>query len=209
MVIGLLAIAGIPTTIGVCEALSAQKKQDAAQKEKAKFHLTAELSIDGGSSVECFIVLKDGKLYIDHPDAPAEGHKFKGFYFTYPTEKAFLGLVSTIADDPPMLNWIFLDKDTSMMKHAGRKDTIGHLVGPWGWSDDEKWLTFRGSEAGFVAVRDPDSNKWNIGLLREGEEIATGHQEVVKRQRQRQVTIMLRRRMELGLDSQYVRDGER
>lgn len=62
MVIGLLVIAGIPTTIGVCEALSAQKKANAAAKEKAKFHLTAAISLDGGPPEECFCVLRDGRV---------------------------------------------------------------------------------------------------------------------------------------------------
>lgn len=62
MVIGLLIIAGIPTTIGVCEALSAQKKANGAAKEKAKFQLTAAISLDGGPSEECFCVLRDGRV---------------------------------------------------------------------------------------------------------------------------------------------------
>jgi len=62
MVIGLLVIAGIPTTIGVCEALSAQKKANNAAKEKAKFHLTASVSLDGEEMVECWIVLKEGRV---------------------------------------------------------------------------------------------------------------------------------------------------
>lgn len=62
MVIGILVVAGIPTTIGVCEALSAQKKANAAAKEKAKFHLTVTVSLDGRGPVECWCVLKDGKV---------------------------------------------------------------------------------------------------------------------------------------------------
>ena len=62
MVIGLLVIAGIPTTIGVCEALSAQKKANAAAKEKAKFYLTVTVALDDDGPVECFCVLKDGKV---------------------------------------------------------------------------------------------------------------------------------------------------
>jgi hypothetical protein len=61
-IIGLLTIAGIPTTIGVAEAVSAQKKQDAAAKEKAKFNMTAELSVDQGPAVECPVVLVGGRV---------------------------------------------------------------------------------------------------------------------------------------------------
>lgn len=60
MVIGLLAIAAIPTVIGVGQAVSAQKKQDAAAKEQAKFRLTAVLP-DGQ---EAYCVLVDDKVSV-------------------------------------------------------------------------------------------------------------------------------------------------
>ena len=62
MPIGLLVIAGIPTTIGVCEALSAQKKADKAAKEKAKFNLVVSICLDGQDAVDCFCIVKDGKV---------------------------------------------------------------------------------------------------------------------------------------------------
>lgn len=60
--IGLLTIGAIPTTIGVAEAISAQKKQNAAQKEQAKFHLTAKLALGGRQPMEALVVLRDGKV---------------------------------------------------------------------------------------------------------------------------------------------------
>ncbi len=72
MPIGLLVIAGIPTTIGVCEALSAQKKADKAAKEKAKFNLVVSICLDGKDPVDCFCVLKDGNVSYSRiiPDIP-------------------------------------------------------------------------------------------------------------------------------------------
>ncbi len=64
MPIGLLIITSIPTTIGVCEALSAQKKADAAAKEKAKFNLVVNASFDGLDPVDCFCVLEGGNVSI-------------------------------------------------------------------------------------------------------------------------------------------------
>jgi len=61
-VVGLLVLAGIPTTVGVCEGLSAQKKANAAAKEKAKFNLTGTISLDGERFEECYCVLKDGRV---------------------------------------------------------------------------------------------------------------------------------------------------
>lgn len=201
MVIGLLTIAGIPSTIGVCEALSAQKKQNAAAKEKAKFHATAELPSETGGEapLECSIVLLGGRIFLNHPDSPPlirEAHKFAGYYFSYPADEPLLGLVSTIADDPPMLNWIYFDRDSGRMQHAGRKDTIGHRVGPWGWTEDDRWLTYDGLATGFVAVEDEATKTWEIFLDRD-EQIAEG------------VPILIRRRLEFGMESRYVRDSEK
>ncbi|KAJ3508505.1 hypothetical protein NM208_g15812 [Fusarium decemcellulare] len=48
MVIGLLAIAAIPTVTGVGNAISAQKKQNAnLSKEQEKFHMSFVLRQDG------------------------------------------------------------------------------------------------------------------------------------------------------------------
>jgi hypothetical protein len=65
MVIGLLTVIAIPTLIGCCEAISAQKKHEAAAKRSQKFHLVATCdkrnrltrAIDGQH-----VVLKNGKV---------------------------------------------------------------------------------------------------------------------------------------------------
>ncbi|KXX72936.1 hypothetical protein MMYC01_210436 [Madurella mycetomatis] len=216
MVIGLLVISGIPTTIGVCEALSAQKKADAAAKEKAKFHLTTTVSLDGEEPVECWCVLKEGKLWIDHPAFPMPGHKFTGYYFTYPSEAQHRGLVSTIADDPPMLNWIFVDKENGTVRHGGRQDTLGgHTIGPWYWSDDEQWLTLEGDASRFAAVQ-MENKKWAVvgGEAEPETELETGgtvDQDGVGGERssrsQKRVPVMLHRKLQFGMESRYVKGG--
>lgn len=63
MVIGLLTITAIPTITGVGEAVSAQKRQNAASKEQEKIHLAASFVGEGPLSdamPTCF--LKDGKV---------------------------------------------------------------------------------------------------------------------------------------------------
>ncbi|KAH8889739.1 hypothetical protein GQ53DRAFT_842630 [Thozetella sp. PMI_491] len=241
MVIGLLVIAGIPTTIGVCEALSAQKKANNAAKEKAKFQLTATVSLDGKRLDECWCVLKDGKIWLDHPDHPAPGHKFMGYYFTYPSEEKHLGMVSTIADDPPMLNWIFVDKDTGLVRHGGRQETLGgHTIGPWYWTDDERRLTLEEDDSAFVAVWMEENKKWAIaydrdGSIRDGGWLAASDDEEEEeegeeggeedgdkgttphrrsqrrggrsggRRRQKWAAIRLNRKMQLGMESRYVK----
>lgn len=223
MVIGLLLISAIPTTVGVCQALSAQKKADAAAKEKAKFHLTATVCLDENGPVECWCVLKDGKLWIDHPAFPTPGHKFTGWYFMYPSEAQHLGMVSTISEDPPALNWIFVDKDSHLIRHGSRADTLGgHTIGPWKWSNDELWLTLEGSDAQFVAV-EQENKKWAVawdgdGSIREAggwddetdsEDADEGETEGGDRPRRvKWLPVRLRRRLQLGMESSYVKDGK-
>ena len=60
-----------------------------------------------------------------------------------------------------MLNWIFVDKDSHMLRHGGRQATLGgHTIGPWGWSDNEQCLTLRGDEQNFVAVE--QNHRWAL-----------------------------------------------
>jgi hypothetical protein len=143
------------------------------------------------------------------------GHKFTGYYFTYPSEAQQLGLVSTIADDPPMLNWLFVDKDTNMVRHGGRQDTLGgHTVGPWFWSDDEQWLTLEGDSFQFVAVQ-LDNKKWAVAWDRDGAFSAAGggrgkegrktEGKTERPRRRKWIPIMLRRRLQLGMESRYVK----
>ena len=92
------------------------------------------------------------------------------------------------------------------MQHAGRKDTIGHMVGPWGWTDDDQWLTLGGLATGFMAAEDDQSHTWQICLDRGEKESESG---LLLDRRQRQVPVLICRRLELGMESRYVRDSER
>lgn len=63
MVIGLLTIASIPTVIGVAEAISAQKSQNASlSKEQEKFHLAPLMRRKGKSQEAGAGVLVDNKV---------------------------------------------------------------------------------------------------------------------------------------------------
>lgn len=159
------------------------------------------------------------QLWIDHPAFPVPGHAFMGYYFTYPSEEQLMGLVSTIADDPPMLNWIYADKDGSMVRHGGRQATVGHTIGPWYWSDDEQWLTLEGNAFQFVAVQ-LENKKWAVAWDKDGrfsaggivmsetesETEGSGDQGSARRERPRKwIPVMLRRKMQLGMESRYVK----
>lgn len=146
------------------------------------------------------------------------GYRFQGWYFTYPSEEQHLGLVSMISDDPPMLNWIFVDKDSHMVRHGGRADTIGHVPGPWGWTHDELWLTLEGDDNNFVAVEQENKN-WCIFFDKDGSIQSGGDSEEDdledeegreagnndKTKSVEWLPVKLHRKMMLGMESRYVK----
>jgi hypothetical protein len=61
--------------------------------------------------------------------------------------------VTSVRDDPPLLNWIYVDKDTLELKHGNRTQSIEHIVGHWDWTKDETTIILEGEEP-FVAVEE-------------------------------------------------------
>ena len=174
MVLGLLAIAAIPTTIGVAEAISEGRKEhdpETEQERMRKFHLECFCEANGRKAKEIDgrqIVLRGEKLYVVPPNSVSDiGHPFEGFYIEYPDPERPrplpLGLVSTISKDPPMLNWIYVDKKTREVKYGNRTQSRAHIVGSWVWDAGEEGgaggLTLEGGE-GAVAVEADDG--WEI-----------------------------------------------
>ena len=102
------------------------------------------------------------KLYVSTPSLNDQsqghnGHLFAGYFFQHPEHKwgrKGEGLVSTIRDDPPFLNWIYVDKDTYRVKYGNRQESEGHFLGPFNCTPIEKRLTFNEWE-GFVVVEEP------------------------------------------------------
>jgi hypothetical protein len=97
-------------------------------------------------------------------DRPHEdGHLFTGYFFPYPDKKWGRrgdGYVTTISDDPPQLNWVYMDKDTYEIKYGLKVDAEPHIVGPWTCTPIDKRLTFDGWE-GFTAV-EVEENMWQL-----------------------------------------------
>lgn len=64
MALFLMFVNAIPTTIGTAYAVDAQKKEDMAQKHKAKFFLIANFALDGkpAHEKESQIVLRDERV---------------------------------------------------------------------------------------------------------------------------------------------------
>ncbi|KAF4303375.1 hypothetical protein GTA08_BOTSDO09442 [Botryosphaeria dothidea] len=102
------------------------------------------------------IVLRDSKLYIDTESAAdtdeSSGHPFAGYYLPYP-DSEYEGLVSTITHVAPILNWIYIDKETYALKYGVRDIAQPHLTGPFDCTRQDRRLTFEDWE-GFVAVEE-------------------------------------------------------
>jgi hypothetical protein len=89
-----------------------------------------------------------------------DDHPFAGYFLPYPDKpfgRAGEGLVSTISDDPPQLNWVYIDADTYEVKYGNRSESADHIVGPWDCTKLDRRLTMEGWE-GFVAVREGPGN---------------------------------------------------
>jgi hypothetical protein len=101
------------------------------------------------------------QLYIatpspDHPEGRNEDHLFAGYFLPYPEQnwgRKGEGLVSTISDEPPQLNWIYVNSDTYEVKYGTRVVSEPHLIGPWDCTRIDKRLTLESWE-GFMAVRE-------------------------------------------------------
>ncbi|KAI1336776.1 hypothetical protein F5Y15DRAFT_194281 [Xylariaceae sp. FL0016] len=100
------------------------------------------------------VVLSGEKLYIDTGTdySQAFGHPFAGYYLPYP-DRPYSGLVSTISDDPPVMNWIYVDRDTYEMKFGTRPWAEPNWPGPFDCSRQDRRLTFGGWE-GFLVVKE-------------------------------------------------------
>lgn len=61
-------------------------------------------------------------------------------------------MVSTISDDPPQLNWIYVDRDTCEVKYGDRVTSEPHIIGPWSVTPMDRRVTLEDWE-GFMAVK--------------------------------------------------------
>lgn len=87
------------------------------------------------------------------------GHPFAGYYLPYP-DTNYEGLVSTISDDPPILNWVYVDGKTYEVKYGLRVDAQPNITGPFDCTRQDRRMTLQGWE-GFVAVEE-EPHVWAI-----------------------------------------------
>jgi len=170
---------GVAVTTGVAQGVSEQRKQNADasnQTRMLKFHI--DIFVDpavrkgrGGDLNGHIVTLRKDKVWVE-PKSPEtrlpsdeRHHPFTGFYIAYPDDNRpyTRGLVSTISVDPPMLNWIYVDKETLEVKYANRSGSIEHHVGSFDWTSEDiqnSCVTFDEWE-GFVAVEE-EAGEWAL-----------------------------------------------
>jgi hypothetical protein len=169
-------VIAIPVVTGVAQGVEHQKKQnEEAANESRMWKFNCLVSCDTKDEIadeelnNAILVVRHDKVWVvprdndNKPVPPVEGtepplHPFAGFYIQYPDESRFppeRGLVSTISDDPPMLNWIYCDKSTYELRYSNRTGSMEHHVGVWDWTEDETRLNFDGWE-GFIAIDEWD-----------------------------------------------------
>jgi hypothetical protein len=175
MVFGLIALAGtIPMTATSVLSLQSQAENTKsngtdAEWKTEKCHMRCrptERTPEDRKELfkNSHVVLSEGRLYVQLSsyDGPP-CHPFSGYFLPYPNSN-FEGLVSTISDNPPQLNWIYLNtaSDIFQISHGLRAEAEEGLTGPWGarvCSDGEIRFLMENWE-GFVAVE----NKQEPGL---------------------------------------------
>ncbi|KAF2795712.1 hypothetical protein K505DRAFT_323856 [Melanomma pulvis-pyrius CBS 109.77] len=179
------SVIAIPVVTGIAEGVEHQKKQNeeaANETRMVKFNIHVSCDADDEIADEVdsgMLVLRHDRVWIvprspdgkqPLPPDPALKldpplHAFAGFYIQYPDDARFpaeRGLVSTISDDPPMLNWIYVDNATYGLRYGNRSTSITHMVGEWDWTADESCMMLDGWE-GFVAVDEWDGEDEDPG----------------------------------------------
>ncbi|KAI0865857.1 hypothetical protein F4860DRAFT_526237 [Xylaria cubensis] len=161
----LLALTICPALLGTQEAIRQSQSKNKREEHRARrcnlVVSCVKQSIRSRDIDGKLIILKDNKLWItttppashdENPEPTDDGYPFSGYFLPYPGT-SYEGLVSTISDDPPILNWIYVDKNTYEVKYGLRTDAQEHLTGPFDCTRQDRRMTLEGWE-GFVAVED-------------------------------------------------------
>ncbi|KAI1812345.1 hypothetical protein GGS20DRAFT_25975 [Poronia punctata] len=127
------------------------------------------------------VVLSGDKLYIDtgtHHSQPF-GHPFAGYYLPYcpDSSSGASGLVSSISsDDPPVMNWIYVDRWSHELKFGNRVWADDNWPVPWDCTRQDRRLTFGGWE-GFLAVRE-EGGFWALYFDVDGDKLESKKEKV-------------------------------
>ncbi|KAF1836163.1 hypothetical protein BDW02DRAFT_254698 [Decorospora gaudefroyi] len=154
----LIAAITAPGLLGSQEAIRQSQSKEKREEHRARrCNLIATCVKSSNRSREINgrqIVLRNGKLWIDTgtEDGSPLGHPYAGYYLPYPDTK-HEGLVTTITDVAPIMNWVYIDKDTHEARYGVRVDAQPNFTGPFDCTRQDRRLTFDGWE-GWCAVEE-------------------------------------------------------
>ncbi|KAH6633023.1 hypothetical protein C7974DRAFT_452167 [Boeremia exigua] len=166
MVLGILiAVVTAPGLLGSQEAIRQGQSKDKREEHRARrCNLIATCVKSSARSREIDgrpVVLRDGKLWIDTTTDDGEpfGHTYAGYYLPYP-DSSHEGLVTTITDVAPIMNWVYIDRETHEARYGVRADAQPNLTGPFNCTRQDRRLTFEGWE-GWCAVEEFEGH-WSL-----------------------------------------------
>ncbi|KAL5433735.1 hypothetical protein PMIN07_012410 [Paraphaeosphaeria minitans] len=154
----LIALVSAPALLGTQEAIRQSQSKEKREEHRARrCNLIASCVKSSLRSREINdrpIVLRDGKIWIDTgtSDGNPYGHPYAGYYLPYPDSK-HEGLVTTITDVAPIMNWVYIDKETYQVRYSVRLDAQPNFTGPFDCTRQDRRLTFDGWE-GWCAVEE-------------------------------------------------------
>jgi hypothetical protein len=154
----LIAVIAAPGLLGSQEAIRQSQSQEKREEHRARrCNLVATCVKSSPRSRELngrIVVLRNGKLWIDTgtDDGAPLGHPYAGYYLPYP-DSTYEGLVTTITDVAPVMNWVYIDKETHEAKYGVRLDAQPNLTGPFNCTRQDRRMTFDGWE-GWCAVEE-------------------------------------------------------
>lgn len=102
-------------------------------------------------------------------------------------------MVSTISDDPPYLNWIYVDRFTNEIKYGNKEEAAGHLFGPWDCTETDKRVTFENWEGFWAVQEDISKDMWALYFDRESDYLTT-REDMVGHKQLRKLQVSLSRR---------------
>lgn len=156
MVLGIfIATITAPGLLGSQEAIRQGQSKDKKEEHRARrCNLIASCVKSSPRSREIDgrpVVLSNGKLWIDTTTSDSEpfGHTYAGYYLPYPDAT----LVTTTTDVAPIMNWVYIDRETHEAKYGVRADAQPNLTGPFDCTRQDRRLTFDGWE-GWCAVEE-------------------------------------------------------
>jgi hypothetical protein len=154
----LIASMVAPGLLGSQEAIRQGQSKDKREEHRARrCNLIANCVTPSARSRQIDgrpVVLRDGKLWIDSgtEDGSLFGHRYAGYYLPYPDTK-YEGLVTTITDVAPIMNWVYIDSNSHEVRYGVRADAQPNRTGPFDCTRQDRRLTFEGWE-GWCAVEE-------------------------------------------------------